>query len=62
MHGAFAAKRHDLLRELLSDISLDDRTLGLRIKSAVASLPDPIGLTLNGVLQRASEVTRLLRS
>lgn len=61
VHGAFAVKRHDLLRELVSDISLDDRTLDLRIKSAVASLPDPIGLILNGVLQRASEVTRSLR-
>jgi glycosyltransferase involved in cell wall biosynthesis len=58
VHGAFAARRHDLLRELFSDVSPDDKTMSLRIKFAVASLPGPIGLALNGILQRASEGAR----
>ena len=54
VHGAFAARRHDLLRTLLAEVAPEDRSLRLRIKGAIAALPDAIGLTLNRVLQTAS--------
>jgi len=61
-HGAFAARRHDLMRELLVEVPPQDRSINLRIKSLIASLPDDIGLASNSILQGASGLVRPLRA
>jgi glycosyltransferase involved in cell wall biosynthesis len=58
VHGAFAARRHDLVRQLSVEVLPDDRSMNLRIKSLIASLPDSVGLTLNTLLQSGSESAR----
>jgi hypothetical protein len=58
VHGAFAAKRHDLVRELLVQVPRHERTLGIRLKSALAQMPDSLGSPLNEVLQRLSETVK----
>lgn len=60
VHGAFAAQRHDLVRELLAKVSPEDRTTNMQIKSWIASLPDSVGLVLNSILQHASGRARSL--
>lgn len=55
MNAAFAARRHDLVRELWTEVSPEDRSMNLRIKSLVASLPESAGLALNNILQCVSE-------
>lgn len=62
VHAAFAARRHDLMRELLADVPPRDRSMNLRIKSLVGSLPDNIGLASNRILQAASRLVRPLRA
>jgi glycosyltransferase involved in cell wall biosynthesis len=61
VHGAFAARRHELMRALLTEVSPEDRSINMRIKALIASLPDSVGLVLNNILQGASEHARSLR-
>lgn len=60
VHGAFAARRHDLMRELLAEVPPQDRSMNVRIKSLIGSLPGHIGLASNGILQGASGLVRPL--
>ena len=53
-HGAFARRDHALLRRLLADIDPVDRSVVLRAKAIVASLPSPLDIWTNSVLQRLS--------
>ncbi|HEY6431297.1 MAG TPA: glycosyltransferase family 2 protein [Acetobacteraceae bacterium] len=59
VNGAFASRRHDLMRELLADIPRQDRSTSMRIKASIAWLPDRPGLFLNGMLQGTSGYARL---
>jgi glycosyltransferase involved in cell wall biosynthesis len=56
--GAFAAKRHDLVRELSRDIAWRDRSAALTAKTAIAHLPDSIGIPINTLLQIIAETIK----
>jgi glycosyltransferase involved in cell wall biosynthesis len=58
VHGAFAAKRHDIVRQLLADLPHSERTVDIKLKSALAHMPESLGHPLNGLLQRLSETIK----
>jgi glycosyltransferase involved in cell wall biosynthesis len=58
VHGAFAAGRHDVVRDLLPEVAPKDRSLSMRVKGALAHMPACIGLPLCGLLQKASEIIK----
>ncbi len=49
--AAFAAADHALARRMLRELPWHERSLKLHVKRLVASLPDSIGVPLNGLLQ-----------
>jgi glycosyltransferase involved in cell wall biosynthesis len=54
--AAFAARDHALARKLLAEIPPAARPARLRAKAACLALPDAVGLPLNALLQRLSEL------
>jgi len=56
VEGAFAQRNHALARRLLADVAPADRSARLRLKALCLALPDALGLKLNWLLQRLSEM------
>lgn len=56
--AAFAARDHALARAILAEIPRSQRPARLHAKAACIALPDAMGLPLNAVLQRLSELGR----
>ena len=54
-HDAFSIKRHDIIRILLKDVPREEQPPSIRLKGALANMPNAIGLPLNGLLQATSE-------
>jgi glycosyltransferase involved in cell wall biosynthesis len=51
VNGAFANKDHTLMVQLFEELPQHERSLKLRVKRAIAGMPDFLGKPLNGAMQ-----------
>ena len=52
---AFVAHDHELTRQLIRSVAWKERPIKLHLKRLVASLPDPVAIHANDLLQRIAE-------